>query len=287
MAENKIDPKFNIHSNYTKVNILNPYRFAVGASYEPETLNYMAAVGIADDSTVYYAGTPQEITGNGFYLAIDTFVKSLKTEGIFSKLKAVYPFIGGTADRHKWNLMNPQDTNAAHRMLWYGSGTHSETGFKGDGSTAYGDTNLPHNTLSLGNESFGVYSRTDITATFIDIASDLNSTLYLKWSNGLLYTRSQTTTIKVLSNDNSLGFFALSRKHLDRYKLQNKGIFTEFFTDASTINSSNFFLGKSSIGYNSGREYPYAFIGEGLIETEMTAHYNAVQQLQTDLGRAV
>ena len=44
---------------------------AVVSSYEAETTAYMNALAIADDSTVYYSGTPQEITGAAIWTAID------------------------------------------------------------------------------------------------------------------------------------------------------------------------------------------------------------------------
>ncbi len=37
----------------------------------------------------------------------------------------------------------------------------------------------------------------------------------------------------------------------------------------------------------SSREHAYTFIGAGLTATEITAHNNAVDQLQIDLGRQV
>ncbi len=35
--------------------------------------------------------------------AIRTLVGDLKTYSIWSKMKAIYPFCGGTASSHKWN----------------------------------------------------------------------------------------------------------------------------------------------------------------------------------------
>jgi hypothetical protein len=286
MAENKIDPKFNIHSNYTKVNILNPYRY----SNKNEVLNFMAAVGIANDDTVYYPGTPQEITGNGFYIALDTFVNSLKAEGIFSKLKAVYPLIGGTADRHKWNLINPQDSDDAFRISFYGSGIHSKTGFKGDGSTAYGDTHLNQITHSeLNNESYGFYLRSQ---TVSGNAMGLNDTFILPELVSKVYARSQVGTYGIYSTpDKTSGFTEVSRTLSSSFKIQrNSGIYTADI-NSNTILDMTFYIGcrnsNNNPQANSNGEYSYFFIGEGLTESEMTAHHNAVQQLQTDLGRAV
>lgn len=293
MPEIKIDPILNVHENYNNVMLVNPYRFSTGASYEPETVNYLAAVGIADDATVYYSGTPQEKTGNGFYVAVDTYIKSLKTEGVFSKLKAVYPMIGGNAIAHKWNLMNPQDTDAAFRMLWYGAGTHSKTGFKGDGSTAYGDTlfnQLSHSVL--GNESWGFYSRTDNETFSIDMGlrgSGTDTFLYGRYPGSVMYSRFQGNNYgTVPAMTSSLGFYGLSRLSTSSYTI-SRGTYTLTNNQGVTsLANVSFSLGQAkNFGGFSVREYPYAFIGEGLTEVQMTAHYNAVQQLQTDLGRQV
>lgn len=292
MPEIKINPILNVHENYNNVMLVNPYRFSTGASYEPETVNYLAAVGIADDATVYYSGTPQEKTGNGFYVAVDTYVKSLKTAGVFSKLKAVYPMIGGNASTHKWNLINPQDTDAAFRMLWFGGGVHSKTGWKGNGVDAYGDTRFFQDQFSvLNNESFGVYSMTENTSNTCEIGTG-NSRLFISEGSGTAYYTSQNTSTKSLSVTSSLGFMAANRitnNEFSTYRGLTKNIFNNNFS--SVLDNDSFLLSAwNNNGVASGlssRELPYAFIGEGLTETQMTAHYNAVQQLQTDLGRQV
>ena len=64
--------------------------------------------------------TPQEV-------ALNDLVVSLKADGLWSKLAVIYPFIGGTASAHKFNLKNPVDSDAAHRMVFYTGGTGSVT----------------------------------------------------------------------------------------------------------------------------------------------------------------
>lgn len=287
MAENKIEPKFNIHSNYTKVNIINPYRFATGASYEPETLNYMASVGIADDSTTYYPGTAQQITGNGFYMAIDTFVKSLKTEGIFSKLKAVYPLIGGNASAHSWNLRDITQ----FKMDWYGAGAHTKTGFKGDGISAYGDTNFNQlNNSQLNNESFGFYNRTNTSENSIPMGINAQHDTYIYANlNGVSYSRIQSNINNIsFSVSDALGFYQTS---VSGSCIASKN--NVFYTGSGGQSLSNysFYIGARNSAGNpelfASSELSYAFMGEGLTESELTSHLNAVQQLQIDLGRAV
>jgi len=296
MGEISIDPKFNIHETYKKVRILNPYRndSPIGG-IDPDAANYLAAVGIINDTTVYYAGTPQEITGAAIYTAMNTFVGALKSEGVYDKLKAVYPLIGGNAGNHKWNLINPQDTNAAHRMLWYGAGTHSKTGFKGDGSTAYGDTNFNQSIHSqLNNESFGYYSRTDLNGFIIEMGmyTSSSSSYILARLNGRFYSRHQATSESGnLLVSTSLGFFGVTRRESSFYRqFMNNNYLIK--NDVSiSLSNINFYIGARNFSGSgnafSNRELSYSFIGEGLTEIQMTAHYNAVQQLQTDLKRAV
>ena len=39
--------------------------------------------------------------------AINTLVNDLKTYGLWTKMKALYPMVGGTAASHKFNLKDP------------------------------------------------------------------------------------------------------------------------------------------------------------------------------------
>jgi hypothetical protein len=67
---------------------------------DPDAQAFLTATGITDPT----------ITS-----AINTLVISLKNDGVWSRMVAIYPFVGGTADTHKYNLKNPQDTDAAFR----------------------------------------------------------------------------------------------------------------------------------------------------------------------------
>ena len=66
--------------------------------------------------------------------AINQLVLDLKDAGLWTKFYAIYPFIGGTASTHKWNLKDPRDLNAAYRLTFSGGITHSSGGIKGKGS---------------------------------------------------------------------------------------------------------------------------------------------------------
>ena len=103
--------------------IINPYVF--GAAYDPDAQAFFTASGL---------------TGATNLSAINQLVIDLKGFGIWTKMKAIYPFIGGTASLHKWNLKNPLDTDAAFRLVFNGGWTHSSTGALPNGTNAYANT---------------------------------------------------------------------------------------------------------------------------------------------------
>ena len=72
--------------------------------------------------------------------AIITLVSDLKAYGIWTKFKAIYPIVGGTASQHKFNLKDPRDLDAAFRLTFATGYTHSSTGMLPNGTTAFADT---------------------------------------------------------------------------------------------------------------------------------------------------
>ena len=59
-----------------------------------------------------------------FAPTLDVLVAGLKRYGLWSKMAAIYPFIGGTEALHRWNLKDPRDTDDAYRLT-FNFGTHT------------------------------------------------------------------------------------------------------------------------------------------------------------------
>ena len=100
--------------------------------------------GIDADAQAFI--TAASITDNTQNSAINTLVTQLKTYGIWTKLKAVYPFVGGTASAHKFNLKDPRDLDVAYRLTFGGGWTHSSTGAQPNGTNGYANTFFIPNT---------------------------------------------------------------------------------------------------------------------------------------------
>ena len=69
--------------------------------------------GIDTDAQAFITATG--ITDNTQKNSINQLVLDLKSYGVWSKIKAIYPFVGGTATTHKFNLKDPRDLDAAYR----------------------------------------------------------------------------------------------------------------------------------------------------------------------------
>lgn len=245
-----------------------------------------------------------QITDNTIQTATNTLVNDLKTANIWTKMKAVYPMVGGTATTHKFNLINAQDTDAAFRLNFVGGGTHSANGYQPGGVNGYANTFLtPSTHLSLNSAHLSFYSRTNSTGNFADMGVANNSTnlsaihIISKWSDNRFYGQVNDYDFTDNTVADSLGFFCGSRTASNVQKTFKNGSIVTSKTVASTL-----LVGYSipigaryiqnvagSPGYTSysNRQCAFATIGDGLSDAEALSLYNAVQTFQTTLGRQV
>jgi len=250
----------------------------------------MNALAITDDANPsIYTG----VSNNGVWVAVDDYIKSLKANGIYTKLKAVYLMIGGSASTHKYNLKNVADTDAAFRIMWFGSGIHSQNGFQGNGANSYGNTFFkPNENLTTNNESFGFYSRTNIDDNSVDLGSydssgQPNSFIFPR-RDDKIQTRLQTDNYnETPTNLVSTGFFAASRIIAASYSIFYNNINSTINETSIGRAPANYHIGNMLDIFFSNRECPYYFIGQGLTITEMNIHKTTVIELQTALNRQV
>lgn len=134
---------------------------------QAETTTYMNALGIADDATVYYATTPQEITGSGIWTTVNDYIFGLKQAGLWTKVSVDYPIIGGTAARHAINIKDP----SLYVVNYVGAWVHNELGALGNGTSTYANTGvLVGDVSSLYSNGLSYLSGTDNLETIDDTA---------------------------------------------------------------------------------------------------------------------
>jgi len=234
--------------------------------------------------------------------AINTLVIDLKEYGIWTKMKAIYPFVGGTATTHKYNLKDPRDLDAAFRLTFFGGWTHSANGAQPNGTNGYADTFYnPRNQNTQFNVHVSNYSRTQNSLSdgvqLGAFDADSNSISLFQYYNiisikgSVIYFYPNTAVLA--NNTNTLGFQIATRTTNNNAKLYFNGSLLNTSTNTETGNTPNrsFYLGASnwSDGPNQYSPHQHAFdsIGDGLTDTEASNFYTAVQTFQTALGRNV
>ena len=119
-----------------------------------KSLKVVAFGGDPADAFLKAAG----ITDATITSAVKTLVRGLQADGLWSKMKAIYPMVGGNATAHSYNL---KDTTK-FQITWSGGITHSSTGVLPNGTNGYGNTGLiPSLSLLQNSASASFYSRTN------------------------------------------------------------------------------------------------------------------------------
>jgi len=255
------------------------FRQQAAAGFDPDAQAFITAAGITDP-------TQQS--------AINTLVLDLKGYGIWTKMKAVYPFVGGTATTHKYNLKDPRDLDAAFRLSFINTWTHSSTGAIPTGGTAYADTFLLNgNHLGQDSAHASYYVRNHVSGQYTELGIDNSNTggklnIAYNW-NGTSYPACQ-------ANQNAIGgasaipsYWIISRTGSANYGWFRNTTKTTVTQASSAPNTTTTIkLGGYGLNYSGGgRECAFATIGDGLSDAEVSNLYTAVQAYQTTLGRQV
>jgi len=259
--------------------IVNPYWY--GTTCDVEAVAFLTAAGITDPT----------ITS-----AICTLVSSMKSNGTWAKMTAIYPFVGGTASTHKFNLKNPLDTNAAFRLVFTGGWTHSANGALPNGTNAFANTFLiPSTGLALNDHSYGIYSRTNnITGNRI-YGALTSATIALQHNIVLppgIQAGFQSGNTVAVYNINTLSLFTASRTGSTTFRGFRAGVFIASNAVAmTTLPTVNFYFGaRNNVGtadFFSPHQLAFGFLGAGLSDVEAAALYTSVQAFQTTLSRQV
>lgn len=274
---------------------------AIEQALHPTVMNYIAEMRSPTGGN--YAMSVNEID------AVNNMVQAMVANGIWSKMRAVYPVIGGTAAAHKYNLVDPRDADAAFRLAFNGGGwTHSSTGMTPNGTSSWANTFLNLSTvLSVSSGHMSFYSRNQsLLATNIDMGAasligspDICNLAIGRNTNASSFTwGTQTTnTIPIFSSSSSQGFFvgnqnAATAAGRNIYRNGIVGVSATVYGTPVMPNATMAIgaLNNPSQGgaaLFSSRQCAFASIGTGLTPEEVKAFSTIVQTYQTKLGRAV
>jgi len=251
------------------------------SNYDSDALSFISAAGLTDSTQKS---------------AIDTLVKDMKTANIWSKMKAIYPFVGGTALSHKWNLKDPRDLDIAFRLIFSGGWTHSINGAISNGSTAFADTNLnPNIIFNTDYAHQSIYSLLDTNSIILngchrslsqrfDFGYDPNKGPFHAIGNNhsSLGTADSRTDGYIISYRTGISTGKYKRNNVD--KITTLPSFTSYFT-------GNYYLGARNNGnvaeLKNIQHFAFFTLGEGLSDAEASDLYTIVQNYETKLNRQV
>jgi hypothetical protein len=235
--------------------------------------------------------------------AINTLVIGMKAQGLWTKMKAVYPMVGGTADSHKYNLKNPLNTDAAFRLSFIGTWIHDSTGALSNGSNAYANTfftpltqfssrnslsiiaNISGGTLGGGSSPYTIAGgtgglNTDETGHFFRATTKLS--VFVGEANAILAVSNSTTT--GYSATNSLG-------GATSYVLGTSAIATGTVSASGTLGTVPLFISAVnqggtpfSVSYQNVKYNNISF-GDGLTLTEHNNYRTLINTFNTSIGR--
>lgn len=256
-------------------------RSASGGGVDPDAQAFITAAAITDP-------TQQS--------AINQLVVDLKGYSIWTKMKALYPFVGGTATTHSYNLKN----TAQFQITWNGGITHNSQGVTFNGTNGYGNTGYNLSTNStITNISAGAYNRStgNTGAAFGAVNEGFQGTqLYIKFSNNNTYYTANDYIITGNGNyvSDRRGFFIVNRESLTSKRLYKNGASVtsdnpngnDANPNANVLIGARGSTGATIDGYDTGN-YAFHFLGDTLTATDIANFYTAVQAFQTALSRNV
>jgi hypothetical protein len=238
---------------------------------------FCGAAGITDD-------TQQQ--------ALSTLAQVLKTAGLWDRLHALYPMVGGTARAHALNLKDPRDADEAFRLTFYNAPAHTGLGVAWNGTNQYADTHfLPQAHLAPNSTHLAYYvTADDISTVQVEIGCDRDGRYFslLAYFQGQGYFENSQGGQVAHPVASGLGFSLGTRERADLLAIYRDG---QQLATASTPNEGfpplPVLLGCRSQYYYSQKTCGLASVGAGFTAAEAATYSAAVRAFQQALGRDV
>jgi hypothetical protein len=258
------------------------------ASATSNTITPIAAVDPDAQAFITAAG----ITNPTQQGAINTLVVDLKGYSIWTKFKAIYPIVGGTASQHKYNLKDPRDLDAAFRLTFATGWTHSATGMQGTNTYANSNLNVSTN-LSQNSTHISVYIRTNNVSNAAAISASRATAPILNLFpdfSGLSYFRVNSDNLGAgfSTGGSHLGLWVANR--ISSSEIRNYRNTTRYINPVTStgLRNTNVWLGSTpDFADYYINQYAFASIGDGLTDTDAANFYTAVNAYQVALSRNV
>lgn len=232
------------------------------------------------------------ITDTTQCVAVANLVTDLKNYNLWDKMVTLYPFVGGTANSHKYNLKNV----ATYALTFTGGLTHSQNGIQPTVSPAgIATASIAGHPATAGNMHLSFYTNQTTTVTDFPMDIGLSSVTGMSanrnGNNYKVFYYADQGLVQATTSPIS-GFHVMSRISTTSLVYYKDG--TSRASSNASITSdpeSTLTLGAPTppgASFNlSGRAQQFASMGLGLTATDNLNLYTAVQRFQTTLGRQV
>jgi hypothetical protein len=253
------------------------------SQFDLDAITFLTAAAITDATQRY---------------AINNLVTGLKLNSLWTKMQAIYPFVGGTSTTQKWNLKDPRDLDAAFRLVFNGGWTHSTNGALPNGTNAFANTfYIPNTSGSQNNAHASLYLRTNTAANVKDFGASQGSPTRQTYIGARDASNAQawglnSGSVDVGNQANSQGLWTVTRS--DATSVLGYKNSTLLNTNALPSTGQNTvayyisaFNNNGTAAQFSNRQVAFGSIGTGLSGTDLTNLYTVVQAYQTELSRQV
>jgi hypothetical protein len=253
-----------------------------GSSYDADALAFFTAASITDSTQMG---------------AVNTLVITLKSNNLWTKMRALYPIVGGNATAHSYNLID----TSKYRGLFSSGWVHSSNGMLSNGSSAYMDTQFnPSNILSVNDAHLSFYlnlSRAGSSGAFGALASNTPSSLMYatpRYFNDCYYSfigeEGSVVSTSFFSNSETKGFYVNSRTSSTRLTQFKNGVLKNTVTGVNngTLPNRNMYIGAMNANWGihySNDLYTTVSLGIGLSDSESTILSTIINTFNTTLGR--
>ena len=231
--------------------------------------------------------------------AINNFVVTLKSAGIWSKITEMYIFVGGTAATHALAFKS-----SSRDITWVGmsAANHTALGVDFNGTTQYGNTGMLSNAMGWSNQNLhiGVFVNENgpvnggVEEVIFGQHQANNSCFNLSFFSNTGTSGSarvtQTAAGTAYSMSDTRGFHLGTRTSSTLLKSFVSGalVNTSTVLNAGAFTNSPMLLGAagtlSTPNRYSDKRIAFATVGAGLTDAEAVTFSQAVQLLQTYLG---
>lgn len=230
-------------------------------------------------------------------LALNNLVNYIQPKPYYSKLKVIYPMVGGTSVAHSFNLVD----TSTYQLGFVGGWTHNDLGALPNGVNAYADTQfnpfVEGFTNTNAHMSYYVTSPStpqDGRMVGVSNASDDEPIYIIQNSSNYIATGYGGNTgpdAKWVKTD-PRGFIQLNRAGLTTEGSQNGEILGTSTQTMGGVTNLSFYLGVGRVLNYGNYKYTnkqcgFSSFGDGLTTEEAADFNTAVQTFQTTLNRNI